>query len=104
MSYIVMELTCSDILADELMGGAILKSPGTQISDPVCHAALNYPILVYALNALTKGIASVGTIKDLRRYWFQIAACLGYSLYHQLTQCGVDCVILAPITMHQENG
>ena len=32
------------------------------------------------------------------------AGCLGYSLYHQLTRCGVDCVILAPSTMHQENG
>ena len=30
------------------------------------------------------------------------AGCLGYSLYHQLTRCGVDCVILAPSTMHQE--
>ena len=32
------------------------------------------------------------------------AGCLGYSLYHQLTRCGVDCVILAPSTMHQEKG
>ena len=27
------------------------------------------------------------------------AGCLGYSLYHQLTYHGVDCVILAPSTM-----
>jgi len=27
------------------------------------------------------------------------AGCLGYSLYHNLTNCGVDCVILAPSTM-----
>lgn len=32
------------------------------------------------------------------------AGCLGYSLYHQLTKCGVDCVILAPTTMHEEKG
>ena len=32
------------------------------------------------------------------------AGCLGYSLYHQLTRCGVNCVILAPSTMHQEKG
>ena len=32
------------------------------------------------------------------------AGCLGYSPYHQLTRCGVDCVILAPSTMHQEKG
>ena len=32
------------------------------------------------------------------------AGCLGYSLYHQLTRCGVDCIILAPTTMHQEKG
>lgn len=27
------------------------------------------------------------------------AGCLGYTLYHQLTSCGVNCVILAPSTM-----
>ena len=27
------------------------------------------------------------------------AGCLGYSLYHQLTKCGVECVIMAPTTM-----
>jgi transposase len=27
------------------------------------------------------------------------AGCLGYTLYHQLTNCGVTCVILAPTTM-----
>ena len=27
------------------------------------------------------------------------AGCLGYSLYHQLTDCGIECVILAPSTM-----
>jgi transposase len=27
------------------------------------------------------------------------AGCLGYTLYHQLTSCGVKCVILAPSTM-----
>ena len=27
------------------------------------------------------------------------AGCLGYSLYHQLTDCEIDCVILAPTTM-----
>ena len=27
------------------------------------------------------------------------AGCLGYSLYHQLTDCGIDCVIMAPTTM-----
>ena len=27
------------------------------------------------------------------------AGCLGYSLYHQLTYHGIDCVILAPSTM-----
>lgn len=32
------------------------------------------------------------------------AGCLGYSLYHQLTNHGVDCVILAPTTMHGEKG
>lgn len=32
------------------------------------------------------------------------AGCLGYSLYHQLTAHGVDCVILAPSTMPQQNG
>lgn len=32
------------------------------------------------------------------------AGCLGYSLYHQLTGCGVDCVILAPTTMYSEKG
>lgn len=32
------------------------------------------------------------------------AGYLGYSLYHQLTDHGVECVILAPTTMHQEKG
>lgn len=32
------------------------------------------------------------------------AGCLGYSLYHQLTRCGVDCIILAPTTMYSEKG
>lgn len=27
------------------------------------------------------------------------AGCLGYTLYHQLTSCGVKCIILAPTTM-----
>lgn len=32
------------------------------------------------------------------------AGCLGYSLYHQLTRCDVDCIILAPTTMYWEKG
>jgi len=32
------------------------------------------------------------------------AGCLGYTLYHQLTTHGVDCVILAPSTMPQLRG
>ena len=32
------------------------------------------------------------------------AGCLGYSLYHQLTDCGQNCVILAPSTMPVESG
>ena len=32
------------------------------------------------------------------------AGCLGYSLYRELTACGVNCVILAPSTMPSENG
>ena len=32
------------------------------------------------------------------------AGCLGYSLYHQLTSHGVECVILAPSTMPSERG
>lgn len=32
------------------------------------------------------------------------AGCLGYSLYHQLTDAGVKCVILAPTTMLTEQG
>ena len=32
------------------------------------------------------------------------AGCLGYSLYHQLTNHGVECVILAPSTMAETPG
>lgn len=32
------------------------------------------------------------------------AGCLGFTLYHQLTQHNVDCVILAPTTMLQQRG
>lgn len=32
------------------------------------------------------------------------AGCLGYSLYHQLTNHGVDCIILAPLTMPKNKG
>ena len=32
------------------------------------------------------------------------AGCLGFSLYHQLTGCGMQCVILAPTTMMEEKG
>ena len=32
------------------------------------------------------------------------AGCLGFSLYHQLTSCGMNCVILAPTTMMEEKG
>ena len=32
------------------------------------------------------------------------AGCLGYTLYHQLTTHGIDCVILAPSTMPQARG
>lgn len=32
------------------------------------------------------------------------AGCLGYSLYHQLTDQGVECVILAPSTMAETPG
>ena len=32
------------------------------------------------------------------------AGCLGYSLYHQLTDLGVTCVILAPTTMMSQKG
>ena len=32
------------------------------------------------------------------------AGCLGYTLYHQLTDHGLKCVILAPTTMLQQRG
>lgn len=32
------------------------------------------------------------------------AGCLGYTLYHQLTDHHVDCVILAPTTMLEQRG
>ena len=32
------------------------------------------------------------------------AGCLGFTLYHQLTQHGVNCVILAPTTMMKPAG
>ena len=32
------------------------------------------------------------------------AGCLGYSLYHQLKDAGIKCVILAPTTMISEKG
>ena len=32
------------------------------------------------------------------------AGCLGFSLYHQLKRCGMNCVILAPTTMMEEKG
>ena len=32
------------------------------------------------------------------------AGCLGYSLYHHLTNAGVKCVIMAPTTMMTEKG
>ena len=32
------------------------------------------------------------------------AGCLGYSLYHQLTNCGQNCIIIAPSTMPVESG
>lgn len=31
------------------------------------------------------------------------AGCLGYSLYHQLNEQGIECVILAPTTMHRSS-
>ena len=37
--------------------------------------------------------------KDCRFICAYEAGCLGYTLYHQLTQCGIECVILAPSTM-----
>ena len=37
--------------------------------------------------------------KDSRFICAYEAGCLGYSLYHQLSQCGIDCVILAPSTI-----
>ena len=32
------------------------------------------------------------------------AGCLGYTLYHQLTNAGIECVILAPTTMLTQQG
>ena len=32
------------------------------------------------------------------------AGCLGYTLYHQLKGCGLECVILAPTTMMEQKG
>ena len=32
------------------------------------------------------------------------AGCLGYTLYHNLKNCGLECVILAPTTMMEEKG
>jgi hypothetical protein len=32
------------------------------------------------------------------------AGCLGYTLYHQLTNAGLKCVILAPTTMLTQQG
>ena len=32
------------------------------------------------------------------------AGCLGYTLYHQLKECGLECVILAPTTMMEQKG
>jgi hypothetical protein len=32
------------------------------------------------------------------------AGCLGYTLYHQLTNAGIKCVILAPTTMLTQQG
>lgn len=32
------------------------------------------------------------------------AGCLGYTLYHQLTACNIECIILAPTTILKESG
>lgn len=81
----------------------------------------NYTLCCYTVDS-DRGFAVVQTKPDyheILKYMDQIrkqrgeecqfvcgyeAGCLGYSLYHQLANHGVDCVILAPTTMHGEKG
>ena len=57
------------------------------------NQVLNY------LNAVRKAIGD-----DVQFVCGYEAGCLGFTLYHQLTRYGVNCVILAPTTMSKPTG
>ena len=62
----------------------------------------NYKMVIQFINHLKESLGI--TDKECDVLCGYEAGCLGYSLYHQLTNAGIKCVILAPTTMMSEKG
>ena len=78
-------LCCYDLQQDRIFHAQKMEADYNQV--------LNY------LNAVRKAIG-----KDVQFVCGYEAGCLGFTLYHQLTRYGVNCVILAPTTMSKPAG
>ena len=78
-------LCCYDMQQDKVFFAQKMEADYQQV--------LNY------LNAVQKAIGD-----DVQFVCGYEAGCLGFTLYHQLTRYGVNCVILAPTTMSKPAG
>ena len=78
-------LCCYDMQQDRIFHAQKMEADYNQV--------LNY------LNAVQKAIGD-----DVQFVCGYEAGCLGFTLYHQLTHYGVNCVILAPTTMPKPAG
>lgn len=78
-------LCCYDMQQDRIFHAQKMEADYNQV--------LNY------LNAVQKAIGD-----DVQFVCGYEAGCLGFTLYHQLTRYGVNCVILAPTTMSKPAG
>ena len=78
-------LCCYDMQQDKVFFAQKMEADYKQV--------LNY------LNAVQKAIGD-----DVQFVCGYEAGCLGFTLYHQLTRYGVNCVILAPTTMSKPAG
>ena len=78
-------LCCYDLQQDRIFHAQKMEADYNQV--------LNY------LNAVRKAIGD-----DVQFVCGYEAGCLGFTLYHQLTRYGVNCIILAPTTMSKPAG
>ena len=65
------------------------------------QVAPDYKEIIYFIESLK---FKLGLSNDYSIECGYEAGCLGYTLYHQLTRAGINCVIMAPTTMLTQQG